>query len=52
MMINDSVFKDEKENFGEAWFFYAEDWATAYGPFDSEALARTALHEYCKECLG
>ena len=33
------------------WFFYAEDWATVYGPFNDEAIARFALHQYCKEGL-
>jgi hypothetical protein len=31
---------------------YAEDWATAYGPFNTEAIARFALFQYCNECLG
>ena len=43
----DSVFNENGE-----WFFYAEDWATAYGPFNTEAMARFALFQYCKECLG
>ena len=46
-MKPDSVFEKNGE-----WFFYAEDWQSVYGPFQSEAIARFALRQYCEECLG
>jgi hypothetical protein len=45
-IARDAVFKEN-----DKWFFYAEDWASVYGPFDTEAIARFALYQYCKECL-
>ena len=45
--MRDSVFEQKGK-----WFFYAEDWASVYGPFDTEGIAWFALRQYCDECLG
>lgn len=34
------------------WWFWAEDWATEYGPFDSEKEASDAALSYMREVLG
>lgn len=34
------------------WYFWDETWADAYGPFDTEAQARTELARYVREVLG
>lgn len=34
------------------WYFWAEDWATEYGPFRSRKLARRALKRYCRNLNG
>ena len=40
-MSTDSVHEKDGE-----WYFWAEDWATEYGPFDTEESARAKLREY------
>lgn len=37
---------------GEFWYFWDETWSTNYGPYDSEAQARSELRLYCHYLNG
>lgn len=34
------------------WYFWAEDDATEYGPYESDTEAANAMLRYCVEVLG
>lgn len=44
--------RDPQEGTGPGWYFYDETSAFRYGPYDTEALARSALECYVLEVLA
>lgn len=32
----------------QQWYFWDETWASRCGPYDTEAIAREKLREYCE----
>lgn len=41
----DPIHRDDEEQY---WYFWDETWSHLHGPFDTEAIAREKLREYCE----
>ena len=55
IFLSDQTFVDQFKDLNDGieyvvgkWYFWDETWAGAYGPFDTEAIARESLDQYVK----
>ena len=48
---DENGYLDPVEEIDGKWYFWAETWADAYGPYENAASATKALEEYCNTIL-